>query len=93
MTEWRNMCEQIGKTRYRRTHNKWINPNQYRTENEFPDVDAIPYGMTPPISPDATSFQVIKKQVRKRKLSKKTKKERIADKSVFLADKLGYRGT
>ena len=39
----------------------------------------------------ATSFDTIKNQVRKKNVSRKSKKERIADKSVSLADKLGYQ--
>ena len=38
----------------------------------------------------ATSFDTIKNQVGKKKVSQKPKKERIADKIVHLADKLGY---
>ena len=64
--------------------NKWVNPSKrHKTENEFPRQDATPYT-------SATSFDTIKNQVRKKKVSRKSKKERIADKSVSLADKVGY---
>ena len=53
-----------------------------RTENEFPPEDAVPY--TP-----ASSFDTIKKQVKKKKVSRKSKKERISAKSVSLAERLG----
>ncbi len=53
-----------------------------RTENEFPPEDAVPY--TP-----ASSFDTIKKQVKKKKVSRKPKKERISAKSVSLAERLG----
>ena len=56
------------------------------TENEFPPEDAVPY--TP-----ASSFDTIKKQVRKKKVSRKSKEQRIADKSVSLAERLGYGTT
>ena len=63
--------------------NKWVNPSKrQKTEDEFPSQDATTY--IPP-----TSFDTIKNQVRKRKVSRKPKKERIADKVVSLAERLG----
>ena len=63
--------------------NKWVNPPpRMKTEDEFPPQDATTY--IPP-----TSFDTIKKQVGKKKLSRKTKKERIANNSVSLAERLG----
>ena len=66
--------------------NHWINPpprSKSDEENEFPQQDATTY--IPPIS-----FDTIKKQVKKKKPTKKSKKERIADKSISLAERLGY---
>ena len=63
--------------------NKWVNPPlTIKTEDEFPSQDAVTY--TPPIS-----FDTIKKQVGKRKVSGKSKGERIADKSISLAKRVG----
>ena len=64
--------------------NRWVNPpsRNQKTENEFPSQDAVTY--IPP-----TTFNTIKKQVRKKKVSKKSKEQRIADKSVSLAERLG----
>ena len=65
--------------------NKWVNPEpRMKTENEFPPENAVPY--IPP-----TPFSTIKKQVKKKNPTKKPKKERIADKSVSLAERLGYQ--
>ena len=65
--------------------NKWVNPPpRMKTEDEFPPQDATTYT-------SATSFDTIKNQVRKKKVSRKPKKERIADKSVSLAERLGIR--
>jgi hypothetical protein len=36
-----------------------------------------------------SSFSTIKKQVRKKKISKKSKEQRIADKSISLAERVG----
>ena len=63
--------------------NKWVNPpSQIKTEDEFPLQDSITY--IPP-----TSFDTIKKQVGKKKVSKKSKEQRIADKSISLAERVG----
>ena len=60
--------------------NKWVNPSKrHKTENEFPRQDATTY----------TSFDTIKNQVRKKIVSRKTKKVRIAGKVVTLAERLG----
>ena len=73
---------------------KWLNPprRKQKTESEFPYLaysqsefppqDAVTY--IPP-----TSFNTIKKQVGKKKPSKKSKKERISAKSISLAERLG----
>ena len=63
---------------------KWVHPpSRMKTEDAFPPMDKTNYT-------SATSFDTIKNQVGKKKVSQKPKKERIADKSVSLADKLGY---
>jgi hypothetical protein len=54
-----------------------------KTEDEFPSQDSVTY--IPP-----TSFNTIKKQVGKKKVSRKSKRERIADKSVSLSERVGY---
>ena len=65
--------------------NKWVNPPpRMKTEDEFPPQDAVTFLPSP-------SFDTIKKQVGKKKVSKKSKKERIADNSVSLAENLGMR--
>lgn len=64
--------------------NKWVNPSpRNKAEDEVPPEDGtncIP----------APSFDTIKKQVRKKKVSKKRKKDRIADKIALLTNRLGY---
>jgi hypothetical protein len=67
--------------------NKWFNPSsRMKTKNEVPPEDGtncIP----------APSFDTIKKQVRKKRLSEKSKEQRIADKSISLAERAGYETT
>ena len=63
--------------------NKWVNPpSRMKTEDEFPPQDAVTY--IPP-----TAFNTITQQVGKNKPSKKSKRERIADKSISLAERVG----
>ena len=68
------MKEQVGKKNVIYAPSKWVYPTTIQTEDEFQTSDEIPYGVNPP-TPDATSFSTIKKQVRKKGVSKKSKKE------------------
>jgi hypothetical protein len=65
--------------------NKWLHPSKRRkTEDESAPQDATTHT-------SATSFDTIKKQVGKKMVSRKSKKERIANKIVLLADKVRYQ--
>ena len=75
------MKEQVGKKNVIYAPSKWVYPTTIHTSDE------IPYGT----SPNATSFSTIKKPVRKKGVSKKSKKERITAKSVSLSERLGDR--
>ena len=67
--------------------NKWVNPSKrQKTEDEFLPQEPVTY-----IRP--TSFDTIKKQVRKKDVSRQSKKERISAKSVSLAKRWGYGTT
>ena len=55
-----------------------------KTEDEFPPQNAVTY-------PTTFSFDTIKKQVQKKKPTKKSKKERVSAKSISLAENLGMR--
>ena len=81
------MKEQVGKKNVIYAPSKWVYPTTVQTEDEFHTSDEIPYGT----SPNATSFATIKKQVRKKGVSKKSKRERITAKSVSLSERLGNR--
>ena len=61
--------------------NKWLNPPQKEKSDELMTKEPI----------YLISFDTIKNQVGKKKVSRKSKKERIADKSVSLAERLGYQ--
>ena len=81
------MKEQVGKKNVTHRSSQWVYPTTIQTEDEFHTSDEIPYGTTP----NATSFAVMKKQVRKKGVSKKSKRERITAKSVSLSERLGER--
>ncbi len=74
-----SMKEQVGKKNVIYAPSKWVYPTTIQTEDEFHTSDEIPYG---------TSFSTIKKQLRKKGVSKKSKKERITAKSVSLSERL-----
>ena len=81
------MKEQVGKKNVTHRPSKWVYPTTIQREDEFHTSDEIPFVTTP----DATSFVTIKKQVRKKGVSKKSKKERITAKSVSLSERLGEK--
>jgi hypothetical protein len=88
MSEFDDILIQLDKERFKRTTDRWTTAQGLRLENEFPDANAVPYGKQ--VDPDTNkpSVSTITKQVKKKKVSKKSKKDRIAEKSVFLADRL-----
>ena len=89
-TPFSTMKEQFGKKNVIYAPSKWVYPTTTQTEDEFQNSDEIPYGVTPS-TPDATSFSTITKQVNKKRVSKKSKRDRIAAKSVSLSERLGNR--
>ena len=82
-----SMKEQVGKKNVTHRPSQWVYPTTIQTEDKFHTSDEIPYET----SPNATSFATIKKQVRKKGVSKKSKKERISAKSISLSERLGYQ--
>ena len=81
------MKEQVSKKNVIYAPSKWVYPTTTQTEDEFHTSDEIPFGTTP----HANSFATIKKQLRKKGVSRKSKKERITAKSVSLSERLGER--
>ena len=81
------MNEQVGKKYVTHRPSKWVYPATIQTEDEFHTSDEIPYGVNP-TTPDANSFATIKKQVRKKGVSKKSKKDRVSAKSISLVRRL-----
>ena len=92
MSEWNDILIQLDKERIKRTENRWTSAQGVRVENEFPQTD-FPQNELPPQDTTtythANTFNTMKKQVRKKKVSKKSKRERIADKSISLSERVG----
>ena len=92
MSEWNDILIQLDKERIKRTENRWTSAQGVRVENEFPQ-SVSPQNELPPQDAitytHANTFNTMKKQLRKKKVSKKSKRERIADKSVSLGERLG----
>ena len=86
-TPFSTMKEQVGKKNVIYAPSQWVYPTTTQTGDEFYTSDEIPFGT----SPNATSFSTITKQVNKKRVSKKSKKERITAKSVSLSERLGER--
>ena len=76
--------EQVGKKNVTHSPSKWVYPTTVQTEDEFHTSDEVPYGT----APDATSFPTITKQVRKKSVTKKSKKDRVSAKSISLVRRL-----
>jgi hypothetical protein len=88
MSEFDDILIQLDKERFKRTTDRWTTAQGLRLENEFPDANAVPYGKQ--VDPDINKPKIstITKQVRKKRVSKRSKKDRIADKTASLAERL-----
>ena len=88
MSEFDEILIQLDKDRFKRTTDRWTTAQGLRLENEFPDANAVPYRQQ--VDPDINKPKIstITKQVRKKRVSKRSKKDRIADKTASLAERL-----
>ena len=73
------ITEQVGKKDVTHRPSQWVYPTTVQTEDELHTSDEVPYG---------TSFTTIKKQVRKKSVTKKSKKDRVSAKSISLVRRL-----
>ena len=58
MTDWNEMLVQLDKEKLKITSERWTSAQGLQLENEFPEPNAVPFGMTPS-TPNATSFSTI----------------------------------
>lgn len=88
MVSWKLVCEQIGRTKQPKSNVSPLVRLGLKSETEFQDTEEMPDGSVPVSIPDTSSFEVIKKQIGKKGISKKSKRDRIADKGIRLAESL-----
>jgi hypothetical protein len=79
-TSFSTMKEQVGKKNVIHRPSQWVNPPSLKLEDGL-------FGRE--TNPDL-SYSKIKKQVGKKGVSKKSKKDRLADKTVLLADRFRH---
>jgi hypothetical protein len=91
MSEWNDIMIQLDRERIKRTGDRWTTAQGLRLENEFSDSDAVPYGKQ--VDPDTNkpSVSTITRQLKKKRISNKSKKDRIADLSVRLAEHMDFK--
>ena len=88
MNDLDDILVQLNRTRFQPKSNRWVTLPELRSESELPDTDVPPDQSHSHASVSNLRFRTITKQVRKKEVSRKSTKERIADKSVLLADRL-----
>ena len=86
MNEFDLIMAQIGKTPFSPRIGKWVTLPELRSEDDFTDADIVPD--QPHSHASNLRFRTITKQVGKKKLSKKSKRDRVSAKGVLLADRL-----
>ena len=86
MNEFDMIMAQIGKTPFSPRIGKWVTLPELRSESDFTDADIVPD--QPHSDASKLRFRTITKQVGKKKLSKKSKRDRVSDKGVLFADRV-----
>ena len=81
---------QLDRTRFHPKSDRWITLPELRSESEFYDTDGVPQEVHAQVSASDLSFSTVTTQVRKKRGSKKSKKDRIAEKSIGLAERVGF---
>jgi hypothetical protein len=85
MNDFNRIRNQLDKPSFQPRTGKWVTLPELKSEDDFTDDDVV---LDQPQASDR-SFSTIIQQVNKKKLSKKSKRDRVADKSVLLADRVG----
>ena len=90
MSKFDDILIQLDKERFRRTTDRWTTTQGLRLKNELPDENAVPYGQQVDPDNNKPSVSTITTQVKKKKVSNKFKRDRIADVSVRLAEHMDF---
>jgi hypothetical protein len=84
MNDFNRIRNQLDKPSFQPRSGRWVTLPELKSEDDFTDDDVVPD------QPHASClrFSTIIQQVNKKKLSKKSKRDRIVKKSVLLADRV-----
>jgi len=84
MNDFNSILRQLNKKRFKETSGKWTTAKGLQLENEFSNTDE---------NPNETSYDFpnITQQIGKKRVSKESTKERIAEKTISLAKRLEYQ--
>jgi hypothetical protein len=88
MSELNDILIQLDKERIKKTEDRWTTGQGVRVENEFPQSDHPQPPTNTTTYTQANTFNTMKKQIRKKKISKKSKSERVSEKSISLSERL-----
>ena len=93
MNDLNTILHQVNKQRLVLKENKWVRVEELYQEHSLPDVVVRESTDVYETRKNYTSFRKIKNQLQKKKPSRKTRQQRVADKTILLADRLfkGYK--
>ena len=80
---------QLDRARFQPKSDRWITLPELKSDNEFYDTDVAPDQPHSHASAPNLSFSTITEQIQKPKPTQKSKKDRIAEKSIGLAERVG----
>ena len=89
MNDLDDILVQLDRARFQPKSDRWITLPELRSESEFPDTDVAPGQPHSHASGSNLRFRTITKQIQKPKPTQKSKKDRIAEKSIGLAERVG----
>ena len=89
MNELDDILVQLNRTRFHPKSDRWITLPGLRSESEFYDVDAVSHEVHSHASASNHLLSTVMTQLRKKSVSKKSKKDRIVEKSIGLAERVG----
>jgi len=93
MNDLNTILHQVNKQRLVLKENKWVKVEELYSEHTLSDVVVKKTDDIEEPRTNYTSFKKIKNQLQKKKPSRKTRQQRVADKTILLADRLfkGYK--
>ena len=89
MNDLDDILVQLDRTRFQPKSDRWITLPELKSESDFLDTDVVPDQPHSHASAPDLRFSTITKQIQKKGISKKSKRDRIVKKSVQLTDRVG----